>query len=395
MNDNDKLTQGEETNKKPKLYELIMEDILKKIDQNDFSFEKPICTEKELVEKYGVSRITAKRAITDLTNKGVLYRKPGVGTFVSRNVLSSISDNPPEDDSKMFAFILPFEITKGGLLDTVQVANSILTSAGCCMGIYITSGNTAKEKKVLNQLIQQNISGLIFYPMSDDVHLELLDSFVIRNKPVIIIDKNINCQYIHGVVSDNFNGARMLTEHLVSLGHKNIAYLSRFGTSELSSIRDRFGGFIVELKKFGISVKQENIITDLAGVNEDILLKGKKIPELNNIVNRLYKSGVTAIEAENDEVAYAIYQACQELEIRIPEDLSLCGFDDSAWAGKFPQGLTTIGQDFAQIGQKAGEILLDNLKGKLSEAQKHTVPVKLFIRGTTAPPRDLTTTNKG
>jgi len=47
MNDNDKLTQGEETNKKPKLYELIMEDILKKIDQNDFSFEKPICTEKE------------------------------------------------------------------------------------------------------------------------------------------------------------------------------------------------------------------------------------------------------------------------------------------------------------------------------------------------------------
>ena len=79
--------------KKPK-YEVIIDDILAKSRNNDFSYETVLCTEMQLTEEYGVSRITAKRALTDLEQRGVLYRKRGVGSFVARNALSNLNPQP-------------------------------------------------------------------------------------------------------------------------------------------------------------------------------------------------------------------------------------------------------------------------------------------------------------
>ena len=94
---------------KPK-YEMIKETLLARIHAGDFSFDESFCTEKMLSEQHHVSRITAKRAIEDLEQQGILYRKRGVGSFVSRSLSP---DSKATDTPKMISLLLPFATTQG------------------------------------------------------------------------------------------------------------------------------------------------------------------------------------------------------------------------------------------------------------------------------------------
>ena len=95
---------------KPK-YEMIKETLLARIHAGDFSFDESFCTEKMLSEQHHVSRITAKRAIEDLEQQGILYRKRGVGSFVSRSLSP---DSKATDTPKMISLLLPFATTQAG-----------------------------------------------------------------------------------------------------------------------------------------------------------------------------------------------------------------------------------------------------------------------------------------
>ncbi|MGB8452227.1 MAG: GntR family transcriptional regulator [Anaerocolumna sp.] len=372
---------------KKKLYEIIIDDIYNMIQNGNFSYDEPICTEKQLSLQYSVSRITAKRAITDLEHQGVLYRKRGVGSFVVRDMAAKKSNvSIPSQASNTFAFLLPFDTAKGGLIDTVTEVSLGLNNSGYFMGIYITSENTSKEKHTIRQLLEQNIAGIVYYPKSNKIYLDLLNNFVINGKPVVIIDKTNDCSYIHNVVSDNFEGGKLLTEHLISLGHKKIAFLSNASIDETSSVRDRFGGFIHTLRKHGLSVNMDNVANGLGFLTEQTAISHSSTPQLNSVISRLYNNGVTAIETENDQVAYSVICACKELNIRVPEDMSICGFDNTVWAQKTDMGLTTVSQDFPEIGKQVSEILLSSVKDPAYPVQKSAVPVKLIVRGSTLPP---------
>lgn len=94
----------------PTLYQVVIDDIMESIQSGAFSFDHPICTESKLMEKYNISRITARRAMTELENKGILYRKRGVGSFVSRDIYQK--EAQPQAVSSLFAFIYPFNISR-------------------------------------------------------------------------------------------------------------------------------------------------------------------------------------------------------------------------------------------------------------------------------------------
>lgn len=369
---------------KPK-YELIMEDIISQILSNDFSYENPLCTEKQLSEKYKVSRITAKRAITELEHRGILYRKRGVGSFVTRNAMSDLSNAPePQEDSQMISLLLPFDVTKGGLFDTIQVVNSHLNKNGCFMSIYTTDTSTKKEKASIKLLLSQNISGLVYYPMRDKININLLNEFVLMGIPVIVIDKVTDCPYIHNVVSDNFEGGRLLTEHLLSLGHKNIGFLTTASIEETSSVRNRFGGYLHQLRTAGIVPNRRNIISLPYEISEEELLNQDEHFPLFNTIKQLSDHGITAIITENDAVASVIKLCCDRIGLRIPGDLSICGFDNTILSKN--ADITTINQNFPLIGEHVSKILLDSILTSSAPVQKITVPVELVIRSSTGAP---------
>ena len=368
-------------------YQIIIDDLLEKIKHQQFSYESPLCTEKQLSMDYDVSRITAKRAITELEQQGILYRKRGVGSFVSKDYVekAAVSSNLSLDNSNTFALLTPFDISKGDMLRTADVVNTALSKKGFFMGVYIT--NDVNEESSLKQLMEKKFAGLVFYPLKNNIHLNLLKSFVLEGKPVIIVDKPIECSYLHNVTSDNIEGGRLLTEHLVKLGHKNIAFMCNACIDEVPSVGDRFGGYLNQLKKDGIIPNQEFIIESL-NVLEGLSYPQNEVSQrLVNAVKKLYLKNVTAIITENDELAYYVLLACEKLNISVPSQMSICGFDNSMWSKKDGISITTINQDFIEMGEQISHILLKSATGEDLLPTKHIIPVQLLERDTTDIPR--------
>ena len=95
------------------------------------------------MEKHGISRITARRALDELESKGLIYRKRGIGCFVSRTAYENMNETATgeltaEPQSKLYAFVFPFELSRTGLSDAFTAANQYLMENGCFAAIYIT-----------------------------------------------------------------------------------------------------------------------------------------------------------------------------------------------------------------------------------------------------------------
>ncbi len=89
-------------------------------------------------------------------------------------------------------------------------------------------------------------------------------------------------------------------------------------------------------------------------------------------------------------LCYSVIWALRELNIKVPEDMSICGFDNTIWSQKTEMGITTISQDFTEIGKQVSSILLSSLKDPAYPNRKCIVPVKLIVRGSTLPPGYMT-----
>jgi len=358
------------------LYQIIKNDILLKIENQQFEYDKPICTEKSLSEQYGVSRITSKRAIDDLEQAGILYRKRGVGSFVSRphsfdaekEFTAPFALRP---QSKTIPVILPFAAHQGGFIHTLEAATRRLTDAGIRFAIHVCESNDEKLRSLLLHLLADDVESLILYPTGKEFHLDILQQFTELGKRVLIIDKPNTIDFLSKIVCDNYSGGYMLTNHLIDYGHRRIAYLAQNAPEDLSSLSARLNGYRQCMVDRGITIDEALIKLNL---HSDYHM-------LMHVVNGLYKSGVTAIECENDEVAFNVYMCCLGLSISVPGQMNITGFDNIKWAVTGSAQLTTIDQNFADIGEAIADFLLSEEPQPISKI----IPVSLIPRASTGP----------
>lgn len=368
------------------LYQQIVDDIHMTISKGAFSYDEPVCTESSLMEKYGYSRITVRRALSELESEGVLYRKRGVGSFVSKDIYKE--ENAPilPLSSKLFAFILPFNISRTGLTTAFQAASDILLSKGCYASIYISEDDGNKKgRMILDRLLEMDVAGVAYYPRTSNIHIDRLNAFIFNGRPVVVMDIPSEIPYIPSVTSNNLSGSSMLMEHLLELGHRKIAYISGVSPSARSTVGDRLAGYILAHAKAGLPLTTQFIHTD---ISEDARTASSSSPtSLRAVLNNLLRLGVTAVVAEHDGIAYDILLCCRELGISVPEQLSVCGFDNSEWAtalsnSKPPMRLTTIAQDQAAIGTAVANLLYEGLSQPIRQHSPIVVPVT-FIKGST------------
>lgn len=375
----------ENKNQPPKpLYQIVMENIMEQINSSNYSLDVPLCTEKQLMEEYGVSRITAKRAITELEHQGILYRKRGVGSFVSRNLLETSS--LMKQGSKIFPIVLPFQASSENILDMIQTVNNRISISQCYLSLFTTERNHAKEKIVLKQLLHQDIAGLLYYPNTSEIHLELLIQFALKNIPIIVLDKTVTAPFLHNICCDNYGGSKALMKHLISLGHSKIGYVATSRFSDMSSICERFSGYLSAMREAGLKLSPEYVITPPKSNTASLMpeLSEEEYVDLKSQVQQLHKAGVTAVQCENNGVAHSTIRCCQELGISVPEEMSICCFDNSPADSKF--NITHISQNELEMAERISEIFLDSLKGPQTEGAKIRVPAKLIIGSTTVPP---------
>ncbi|MGM0216263.1 GntR family transcriptional regulator [Enterococcus sp. AZ109] len=336
------------------LYKTILNDLKDKITNGTLIPGSQVPTEKELSDTYGVSRITSKRALTELEQLGMIERTRGKGSFV-KEVLSE------KKQTKRLLFLLPFsnDLSLGnfseGLLPVVQKEQ---------FEVMMTNFDFLTNHQAND--ISQEFDGMIYYADDESQHLDLLFDLSFQQFPIVVLDKQLHDLNLPAVLSDNLAGGKAACDYLIENGHKQIAYI--FGNLHPpQSTRQRYLGYIRSLKEHQISFH-----TTL----ED------KMANPKNLLAYVAKNEVTALVCENDLVAIEAMRILKQGGYQLPEQLSVIGFDDIQAASLVDPALTTISQNFKEIGALAGQALIDWINtGQQPDSQK--VEVTLITRNST------------
>ncbi|MBN1583454.1 MAG: LacI family DNA-binding transcriptional regulator [Anaerolineae bacterium] len=189
--------------------------------------------------------------------------------------------------------------------------------------------------------------------------------------PVVLINNQQPGDYSFSVRNDDFYGGQLVGEYLVSLGHRDIAYVS--GREAITSSQLRLQGFQDILQKAGISIPPEWVVS------------GDGKPEGGHrAVQALFASShhPTAIFCYNDQTAMGVLRAIKSLGLAVPQDISLVGYDDIAAALYLDPPLTTIAQAKYELGQKAMDMALALIAGQ--EVQNVLLKPELVVRSSCA-----------
>lgn len=231
--------------------------------------------------------------------------------------------------------------------------------------ILITGSNA--DEDYLRIVKQRDLEGLIIvgiYP--DAFYSELKKSQI----PIVLVDSYCQDFYFHNVQINDRYGGYLATKHLLECGHREIAMV----TSELRSggVSDsRFNGYKDALLEYGVPFRKEYVYeanVDFESAKE----------QARRIVNS--KQPVTAVFAYADLMAVGLIKEFSNLGIRVPEDISIVGFDDLDLARLCIPSLTTVHQDIQEKGAKAVEILLSDIKGTSQGKQEVVLPISLVSR---------------
>ncbi len=187
--------------------------------------------------------------------------------------------------------------------------------------------------------------------------------------PLVAVDPQSEDADFACVLSTNFHGVEAAMGHLLALGHRRIGFIG--GRPDLHGANRRREGYCHSLRSYGLPV-DENLI----GMGNF-----ERIPARECALQLLRLSPpVTAIMAANDEMAFGVYDAARELNLRIPDDLSVIGFDNVPDAGLAEPPLTTVDQSIEQMGVLAAEVVIKLIAGQPPAQLVHKVPTRLVIR---------------
>lgn len=249
-------------------------------------------------------------------------------------------------------------------------------------GYNILMGNAnddpERELAYLEVLISRQVDGILL--VSAGAHrtsLELINGY---QKPVVMVDRTSSMDHVDEIYTDNYNGGLLATQYLLDLGHQRVACIS--GPSFLTPSADRVRGYKTALEQADIAVDESLILSgnfqhDSGYTACQALLEQPHRP--------------TAIFACNDLMAVGALCAIQEVGLRVPEDISVIGYDDIPLAAYTSPRLTTIAQPAQELGKLAAKKLLHRLEnrtdGNGSVTDSYTVlPVHLKQRESCGPP---------
>jgi DNA-binding LacI/PurR family transcriptional regulator len=220
---------------------------------------------------------------------------------------------------------------------------------------------------------KSQVDGLVIISLTPSQEQAL--RFVESNIPVVLVDADHPdmCR----IIVDDVVGGQRATEHLISLGHRKIAFVSDKLESEFNfqAMPNRYTGYRKALDKADILFKPSyQLQGKIGGINA------------YNIAREMLTSSdpPTAVFAANDTYAIGVLKAAQELNINIPEDLSVIGFDDIRDAEYL--GITTMRQPLFKSGVEGIDLLLSSLKNGCQTALEIKLPTEIVLRRTTAPP---------
>jgi DNA-binding LacI/PurR family transcriptional regulator len=326
---------------------------------------------RDVARLAGVSRQTVSRVLNRQPNI-----KPSTEAHV-RRVIDELQWRPnsaaralASSRSRMIGLLVstrshygPFSAA-GAVDEAARERGYTVTSA------TLAAGDDESIAEALDSFVAQGVEGVVVIAPQKRAH-EALQRAHIR-VPFMTL------QWRDGpddrvVAFDQVAGARAATRHLLELGHRRILHLA--GPQDWNEADERMQGYLTEMNDWDVAPPAPVLGDWTVDLGYEIGLKVLDRPEF------------TAVFASNDQMALGIIHAAHDLGISVPGDLSVVGFDDIPEAKHFTPPLTTVRQDFAELGRNALDVLIADIEDRQTVSSPVIAAPSLIVRGSTASPR--------
>lgn len=325
-----------------KKYERIVSWVQTEIENGALSRGDKLPSENELMERFRVSRQTVRRAMEELTEKGVVEGRRGSGTYVTVNTRRYAAGKEIRIAVMLTyvdTYIFP-SIIKG--------IESVLLSEGCTLQIAMTDNAVEKERMLLKEFIHtQSVDGIIAETVKSALpnpNMELYREIENMGIPVLFVNSYYKELDIPHISMDDRKAGYLAAKHLAECGHTRIGGIFKAddGQGHL-----RYAGYTDALMEQEIKIRGDQVIwID----SEELRTMGE---ESAKFLKRL--KGCTACVCYNDETAYKIVEIFRKAGHRVPEDLSVVGIDNSGLAKFCPVPLTSVENPVEKLGRTAAE----------------------------------------
>lgn len=349
-------------------YKEIAEWIMEEVNQGHIRTGERIYSENELVSMFRVSRQTARHAVSVLERRGIVKRRRGSGTYV-RGIERL---GAPSGVRTMRIAVMTTYIDEYIFPSMIKEIEKCLSGKGYALQIAFTNNTVEKERMILKGFLKGGeVDGIIAEPTKSGLptpNLNIYRELASQGIPVLFINSYYSgIQAVH-VGMDDFMAGRIVTEHLIQCGHKKIAGIFK---GDDGQGHRRYAGYADALMARDIKVIGERIAwVDTCQVRE---MEEDAPRYLRRIL------GCTACVCYNDEVANKLVGICKEGGIRIPEDLSIVGIDNSDLAGRCEIPLTSAQNPVKELASAAAFKILEMLE-KGGDVESVELQPKLIIR---------------
>ena len=329
--------------------------------------EKKNVTIKDIAKAAGVTHPTVSRAlnnhpaIADKTRERIIELAQQMG-YVPNAAARGLKTN-----RTLALGAILHQIDDPFWNEVLEGVDSVLHSEGYSLFIAATHNEKQREKEVVQAMIERGVDGvLLLSPNFREEQCRFLNSY---DLPMVMVNNEGvgECRYF--ISNDDEYGARLITRHLIDLGHKRLAYL---GKTQSASNRSRLAGFRAEMHAAGLPVNKKYIFHTSAGNPIGGKEGGEYLLSLDEI-----PSGIVCY---NDYLAVGVYNALKEKGLRIPQDVSVTGFDNILIAAYLYPALTTFHQYKFELGQGAARMMLEVLAGQ-EDDREYPPSKKASIKG--------------
>jgi GntR family transcriptional regulator, arabinose operon transcriptional repressor len=340
--------------------------LLQEIKEGRFTEGGRIPSERDLAERFGISRASVRETITELINAGILFRTVGKGTYIA--TASARAQATPQTRNVCF-FISEdiFHFVQTGYNRILRGVEEACRVNGDRL-IFHSVGDSAR----LPIDESMRLSGCV---VVGGLRRSSLDQLKENGIPFVLVDPLLKdaATDVTSVTIDYSGGTRMAIEHLFRLGHRRIGFIGLSGS-------EKYNAYWQSLEECGLLYSPRHVEFLPAMDLEPGMLAGFHATQ--KMISRLHLP--TALLVTNDYVARGVMEALMVAGVEVPKQVSVVGYDDLGVKTSPP--MTTIRVDLDQVGRLAMDALYRRIEGTVVPVGQTLVPVTLVVRGSTTSP---------
>ncbi|QXE02318.1 GntR family transcriptional regulator [Terribacillus sp. DMT04] len=350
-------------------YAIVKQAIKSKILDGTYEPHAKIPSESVMMKQFDVSRHTVRLAIGELVNEGWLYREQGAGTFCADRSKHQLQQNGMQN--KNIAIVTTY-ISDYIFPSIIRGAEAFLSEHGYNVSLFNTDNNHEKEREYLERIITTGFDGAIIEPTKSASANPNINYYLNLERlqiPYIMINAYYDALEPFRVLVDDERGAFLQTEHLIQQGHRDI--VGFFKTDDMQGTL-RMKGYLKAHRENKVPINPKHIVTYKTEEKQH-----KPIHELEVLLDQA-DAKPTGLVCYNDELAIKLLDVLRARDMKVPQDMSIIGFDNSNLAELSEVKLTSVEHPKAELGRAAGKLIIDLIESKHGKGSGKTIDSVVF-----------------